>query len=766
MEREGIVSKIIYKNEDNQYVVFAVETEDGEDETFVGYLSGIEEGMYILARGEYVDHPSYNLQFRVSGYEVKMPDDLVSMERYLGSGAIKGIGEIMAKRIIKKFGMDTFRVMEEEPERLSEIKGISERKANEIGVQFIEKQAMREALIFLSEFGISPNLAVKIFNEYGQKMYTVVKQNPYQIAEDISGVGFKIADAIAMRAGIGMQSDFRVRAAILYTLNQATGLGHIYLPKALLVSWTKQLLAKSSETGRQGEDFYGYGENPFAVDGEIVETQLMNLQIEGKVIFRERDGEVIIYAANHYHRELDAARILLETKSRVKIPKDALDMTISSIEKAEQITLDELQKEAIRQAAEQGVLVITGGPGTGKTTTINAIIKYFELEELDLLLAAPTGRAAKRMTEATGYKAQTIHRLLELNGGVSGENGNSGIRFERNASNPLEADVIIIDEMSMVDLFLMHALLQAVMPGTHLILVGDENQLPSVGAGNVLKDIIRSGCIPVVALNRIFRQEEGSTIVENAHKINKGEPIRMDNKSRDFFYLPRQSTKDVAEEVGLLLTRKLPGYVECQGKEIQVLTPMRNGELGVSSLNGELQRVLNPPGMGKKEKELNNGTVFREGDKVMQIRNNYKLEWTVYSEKGRFKAEEGVGVFNGDMGVIKEVDDYNEELVVLFDDDREVRYPYNLLDELELSYAITIHKSQGSEYPAVVLPLFSGPRVLMNRNLLYTAVTRAKQCVVIVGNGRLVESMIQNNDEQKRYSSLDLRLAELEADGF
>lgn len=766
MEREGIVSKIIYKNEDNQYVVFAVETEDGEDETFVGYLSGIEEGMYILARGEYVDHPSYNLQFRVSGYEVKMPDDLVSMERYLGSGAIKGIGEIMAKRIIKKFGMDTFRVMEEEPERLSEIKGISERKANEIGVQFIEKQAMREALIFLSEFGISPNLAVKIFNEYGQKMYTVVKQNPYQIAEDISGVGFKIADAIAMRAGIGMQSDFRVRAAILYTLNQATGLGHIYLPKALLVSWTKQLLAKSSETGRQGQDFYGYGENPFAVDGEIVETQLMNLQIEGKVIFRERDGEVIIYAANHYHRELDAARILLETKSRVKIPKDTLDMTISSIEKAEQITLDELQKEAIRQAAEQGVLVITGGPGTGKTTTINAIIKYFELEELDLLLAAPTGRAAKRMTEATGYKAQTIHRLLELNGGVSGENGNSGIRFERNASNPLEADVIIIDEMSMVDLFLMHALLQAVMPGTHLILVGDENQLPSVGAGNVLKDIIRSGCIPVVALNRIFRQEEGSTIVENAHKINKGEPIRMDNKSRDFFYLPRQSTKDVAEEVGLLLTRKLPGYVECQGKEIQVLTPMRNGELGVSSLNGELQRVLNPPGMGKKEKELNNGTVFREGDKVMQIRNNYKLEWTVYSEKGRFKAEEGVGVFNGDMGVIKEVDDYNEELVVLFDDDREVRYPYNLLDELELSYAITIHKSQGSEYPAVVLPLFSGPRVLMNRNLLYTAVTRAKQCVVIVGNGRLVESMIQNNDEQKRYSSLDLRLAELEADGF
>lgn len=766
MEREGIVSKVIYKNEDNQYIVFAVETEDGEDETFVGYLSGIEEGMYILARGEYVDHPSYNLQFKVSEYQVKMPGDLVSMERYLGSGAIKGIGEIMAKRIIKKFGMDTFRIMEEEPERLSEIKGISERKANEIGVQFIEKQAMREALMFLSEFGISPNLAVKIFNEYGQKMYAIVKKNPYQIAEDISGVGFKIADSIAMKAGIGMQSDFRVRAAIIYTLNQATGLGHIYLPKHLLLNWTKQLLAKSIESSRQEMDAFGYGENPFAVDEAVIETQLMNLQIEGKVVFRERDGEAIIYASSHYHRELDAARILLETKSTVGIPKDTLDMTIASIEEMERITLDELQKEAIRQAAKQGVLVITGGPGTGKTTTINAIIKYFEMEGVELLLAAPTGRAAKRMTEATGYKAQTIHRLLELNGAVSEQTGNAGVHFERNAKNPLETDVIIIDEMSMVDLALMYALLLAVMPGTHLILVGDENQLPSVGAGNVLKDIIRSGCIPVVALNRIFRQEEGSMIVENAHKINRGEPIRMDNKSRDFFYLPRMSTKEVAKEVGLLLTRKLPKYVDCPGNEIQVLTPMRNGELGVGSLNAELQRVLNPPNTRKKEKELNNGTVFREGDKVMQIKNNYKLEWTIYSEKGRFKAEEGVGVFNGDMGVIREIDDYNEELVVLFDDDKEVRYPYNLLDELELSYAITIHKSQGSEYPAVVLPLFSGPRVLMNRNLLYTAVTRAKQCVVIVGNGRLVESMIRNNDEQKRYSSLDLRLRELAADGF
>ena len=763
MEIEGIVSKIIYKNEENQYVVFAVETSDGDDETCVGYLSGLEEGMYILAKGEYVTHPQYDMQFKVSEYEVKMPDDLISMERYLGSGAIKGVGEIMAKRIIKTFGKDTFRIMEQEPERLAEIKGISERKANEIGVQFIEKQALREALMFLSEFGISPNLSVKIFNEYGQKMYSVIKRNPYQIAEDISGVGFKMADAIAMRAGVGVQSDFRVRAAIIYTLNQATGLGHIYLPKRLVISWTRQLLAKSNE-GR--EDLYDYQDASAMVEEDIIEVQLTNLQMEGKVICKEENEEIIVYGQSFYHRELNTARMLLETKATINLPDEAIDKTISLIEKKERIALDEMQKEAVRQAARQGVLVITGGPGTGKTTTINAIIQYFENENADILLAAPTGRAAKRMTEATGYKAQTIHRLLELSGMVSDEVGNSGVHFERNASNPLDADVIIIDEMSMVDLSLMHSLMLAIVPGTHLILVGDENQLPSVGAGNVLKDIIRSGCVPVVALHRIFRQEEGSAIVDNAHKINEGQPILLDNKSSDFFFMPRNNTRDVTEEVSALLTKKLPKYVGCKGTEIQVLTPMRNGDLGVSNLNSILQRVLNPASGRKKERELPNGTIFREGDKVMQIRNNYKLEWTIYSEKGRFKTEEGVGVFNGDMGIVKEIDDYNEEVVVLFDDDKEVRYPYNMLDELELSYAITIHKSQGSEYPAVVIPLFSGPKVLMNRNLLYTAVTRAKQCVVLVGSGRMIESMILNNDEQKRYSSLDIRMIQLLEEGF
>ncbi len=754
MEKEGIVSKIIYKNEKNQYVVFVVETEDGDDETFVGYLSGLEEGMYILARGEYIEHASYGVQFRVTEYEVKMPDDLVSMERYLGSGAIKGVGEIMAKRIIKTFGKDTFKIIEEQPERLAEIKGISERKANEIGVSFIEKQAMREAVMFLGDFGISPNLSVKIFNEYGQRMYQVVKQNPYQIAEDIQGVGFKTADAIAARAGIGVQSDFRIRAALIYSLNQAVGLGHIYLPKELLLRWTKQLLEK-------GNSDYVQDVKNLSIAEDMIEAQLMNLHVDGKVIIKTLEEQTIVYEQHSYHRELDTARRLLETKSTLDISEQELDDAIVRIEKQEKLQLDVLQKEAVKQAARQGILVITGGPGTGKTTTINAIIKYFELENLELLLAAPTGRAAKRMTEATGYKAQTIHRMLELTGGVAEDGDYSGIHFERNEMNPLEADVIIIDEMSMVDMMLMHALMKAIMPGTHLILVGDENQLPSVGAGNVLKDIIKSQCVPVVSLTHIFRQEEGSAIVENAHKINKGLPIQMDNKSRDFFYLPRKSVLDVTNEVGTLLTKKLPKYVGCEPSDIQVLTPMRNGELGVSRLNEILQNILNPKSPRKKEKELNNGTVFREGDKVMQIKNNYKMEWTVYGGKGRFKVEEGVGVFNGDMGIIKEIDSYNEEILVLFDDDKEVRYPYNLLDELELSYAITIHKSQGSEYPAVVLPLFSGPRVLMNRNLLYTAVTRAKQCVVIVGNGHLVETMIQNNDEQKRYSTLDVRLREM-----
>ena len=756
MEKSGVVSKIIFKNDSNQYVVFAVECEDGSDETMVGNLSGIEEGMYITVQGEYRDNTQYGMQLYVTEYEVSMPDDLVSMERYLGSGAIKGIGEIMAKKIVKKFGKDTFRIIEEEPERLAEIKGISERKANEIAVQFIEKQEMREALMFLSKYGISPALAVKIYTAYGFKMYDIVKKNPYKIAEDITGVGFKTADSIAMRGGIGIQSEFRIRAALIYVLNQATGLGHIYLPQKQLINWTVKLLEKS-ETGENNSVMIN---TEASVQSELVEIQLNNLLMEKKVVFCDIEGETAVYTKQHYEKEKNTARLLLDISFSKKLPEKNIDAAISVIEREERIEYDEIQKEAVRAAAKNGVLVITGGPGTGKTTTINAIIRYFENENAEILLAAPTGRAAKRMTEATGHMAQTIHRLLELSGGVSDIDSGVAAHFERNSANPLEADVIIIDEMSMVDQSIMYALIQAVLPGTHLILVGDQNQLPSVGAGNVLKDIIKSGCIPVVALKRIFRQEEGSLIVENAHRINNGEPVIFDNKSNDFFFKKSDSASEVEKEVGLMVSDKLPGFVKCSSTEIQVLTPMRTGTLGVGNLNKHLQEVLNPCSPDKKEKTLGDGTIFREGDKVMQIRNNYKLEWAVYKGKGRFKTEEGMGVFNGDIGVIKEIDTYNEEVVVIFDDDKEVRYPFNMLDELELSYAITIHKSQGSEYPAVVLPLFNGPDILMNRNLLYTAVTRAKNCVVIVGAKKTVEKMIMNNDEQKRYSSLNLRLIE------
>ncbi len=753
MEKQGVVSKIIFKNSNNTYFVFAVETNDGDDETMTGYITGVEEGMYIKVTGEYKDNRQYGLQFEVSEYEVSMPDDIYSMERYLGSGAIKGVGAIMAKRIIKKFGQDTFKIIENEPERLAEIKGISERKANEIGVQFIEKQEMREALMFLSKYGISSALSVKIYTEYGSRLYSIVKENPYKIAEDISGVGFKTADAIAMRGGIGLQSEFRIRAAILYTLNQAVGLGHIYLPKLTLIKWTAKLLAKDAEQKPMNEDDY-------MVSVDTVETQLFNLSVDKKVLIKEIEDEEVVYTPYYYSQERETARKLVEMGLARNTEIHGIDYAISKIEEETNIHLDEMQKEAVIQAAKNGVTVITGGPGTGKTTTINAIIRYFVDEGYEPMLAAPTGRAAKRMTEATGYAAQTIHRLLEISGAGMEDDLVKIAGFERNANNPLEADVIIIDEMSMVDQSLMHALVEAVPYGAHLILVGDQDQLPSVGAGNVLKDIIRSEVIPVVSLKRIFRQEAGSSIVENAHKINKGEPILLDNKSKDFFYVPREGVNETLAETGALLLRKLPPYVGCASSEIQVLTPMRNGPLGVNSLNIELQKVLNPPDNNKKEKELENGIIFREGDKVMQIKNNYKLEWCIYSEKGRFRTEEGLGIFNGDMGVIKEIDDYNEEVVVVFDDDKEVRYPYNMLDELELSFAITIHKSQGSEYPAVVIPLLNGPKILMNRNLLYTAVTRAKNCVVIVGNGYMVETMIRNNDEQKRYSSLDLRLRE------
>ena len=748
MIKEGYVEKVIYKNDDNGYAVFPVEGEDGED-IFVGTLHGISEGIYISAEGEYVNHPQYDLQFKFTSYEIKMPDDMVSVERYLGSGIIKGVGEALAKRIVKKFKMDSLRIIEEEPERLAEVKGISERKAREIAVSYNEKKEMQDAIIFLTGYGISINLAVKIFNEYGQEMYKIIRSNPYKIAEDISGVGFKTADEIAERMGISSDSDFRIRAALLYTLLNASQLGHMYLPKQMLVAKTYSLLV---------DDNVPYNEE---LENEIG-SQIIELQMAGKAIVKELDGAVIaVYAAANYYIELNSARILSDIDLDFTSEDRPLDKMLAQIEEVEKITLEEKQKLAIKNAVNNGVAVITGGPGTGKTTTINAMIKMFEKLNLELLLAAPTGRAAKRITEATGYTAQTIHRLLELSGGGIDEEGNSSTyTFARNSNNPLEADVIIIDEMSMVDSSLFYSLLQAIMPGTRLVLVGDSNQLPSVGPGNVLKDIIRSEVFSVTVLDKIFRQGENSDIITNAHLINAGKQLAINNKSRDFFYIPRQGSQDIIAELKHLILDSLPGFFQVDPMNIQVLTPMRKYELGVENLNKRLQEILNPPNRSIPEKEKND-VVFRKGDKVMQIKNNYKLEWKIMDAKGRFVKEEGVGVFNGDVGFVKEIDEFDQKIVVEYDDGRLVDYLYSQLDELEHAYAITIHKSQGSEYPVVVIPLLTGPAKLLNRNLLYTAVTRARKGVVIVGNIGLVKTMIDNIDEQKRYTTFAERLVEL-----
>lgn len=745
---EGYIDKIIYRNEENGYTVLSVMVDEKLDLTqvLVGYIEGAAEGLYIQAEGEEVEHPYYETQYKVTAYELRMPADSDSMERYLASGAIKGIGPVLAMHIVKKFKKDTFRIIEFEPERLAEIKGISERKAREIGIQFHETQDIRQAMMFLGKYGINARLAVKIYNEYGEKLYKIIEENPYKLAEDIAGVGFRIADEIARKAGIGLDSEFRVRSAVIYTLSQSGGLGHMYLPKDMLIRKVSGFLVP------EGGDIFEGGYE------EVIEQQLMALQLERKIILKEIDGTLAVYGSAQYHTELNTARMLLDLNLSYPLSESEWQIALERLKKKSEIELDELQQKAVRQAAASGLVIITGGPGTGKTTVINTIIRYFEQEGLELRLAAPTGRAAKRMTEATGYQAQTIHRLLELNGGVETDS-EAGIHFERNAQNPLEADVVIIDEMSMVDIYLAHALLEAVVPGTHLILVGDVNQLPSVGPGNVLKDIIYSGAFPVIELSTVYRQEEGSDIVMNAHRINHGEYPVMNNKSRDFFLLPRANPQAVIEEVGKLVSVKMPKYVQAKPYEVQVLTPMRQGELGVENLNREMQRILNPSD-GKKQEYESHNTIFREGDKVMQIKNNYKLEWAVYDASGYFEQEKGMGVFNGDIGVIREIDSYAQEVKVLMDDERVVVYDFKMLEELELAYAITIHKSQGSEYPAVVLPILNGPRVLLHRNLLYTAITRAKKCVVIVGNGYKIHEMVDNADEQKRYSGLQWAICE------
>ena len=737
----GYIDHIIFRNEENGYTVMVLkETKEEEELTCVGSFPSVTQGASIEASGVYTHHPVYGKQFQISSFVEKMPEDTEAMERYLGSGAIKGIGAALAARIVRKFGADTIRIVEEEPERLAEVKGISEKKAREIAGQVTQKTEMRKAMIFLQKYGISLNLGAKIYQKYRESLYTVLQENPYKLAEDISGVGFKIADEIAARIGIHADSDYRIRSGMLYTLLQASGEGHIYLPKDQLFARCAQLLG---------------------VDEPYMEKHLMDMVIDRKLVLKEKNGETVVYPSQYYYLELNTARMLCELNILCPEDEELIQKRITMIEKETDTVLDEMQKKAVTEAASHGLFILTGGPGTGKTTTINAIIQFFEGEGAELRLAAPTGRAAKRMTETTGYEAQTIHRLLELNGMPEEErDGGHSAKFERNAQNPLEADVIIIDEMSMVDIHLMHSLLLAVTTGTRLILVGDENQLPSVGPGNVLRDIIHSGCFPVVELTKIFRQASESDIVVNAHKINRGEPVQINNKSRDFFFLKRYDADIIIRVVIALIQEKLPKYVDAKPFEIQVLTPMRKGLLGVERLNQILQRYLNPPEEAKKEKAIGD-RLFREGDKVMQIKNNYQMEWEIRGRYG-IVIEKGIGVFNGDMGILKEVNEFAETAEVEFEDGRFATYSFKQLEELELAYAITIHKSQGSEYPAVILPILSGPRMLMNRNLLYTAVTRARKCVTVVGSIEEFENMIRNEKQQKRYSALDERIRELD----
>ncbi len=730
---EGYVEHIVYRNEENGYTVFSI-LEDGEEITCVGTLQFLSEGEYLKIEGEYVEHPTYGLQLKISNYEEIAPKDIASIEKYLGSGAIKGIGPAMAKRIVKEFGEDTFKVMEEEPERLVKVRGISEKKAMEISNMVQEKRDLRKAMIFLQQYGINLNLGVKIYKEYGQSMYGIIKENPYKMAEDIDGIGFKIADEIATRIGIKTDSDYRIKSGIIYALSQAALNGHTYLPLENVKNSVSELLKLQD------------------VD---IECQLNDMMMDKRIVIKRTDEEECVFASNMYYTELNVARMLLELNSKAAISEDKLRNRISKVEKDTGLTLDELQKQAVIEAVKNGVLIITGGPGTGKTTTINTIINLLEGEQMDIMLAAPTGRAAKRMQEATKREAKTIHRLLE----VSMNSDSSVDMFDRNEMNPLEADVVIIDEMSMVDIYLMNSLLKAITPGTRLIMVGDVNQLPSVGPGNVLKDIIKSEQFNVVKLNKIFRQAGESDIVVNAHKINKGERIDLTKRSKDFLYLKREDANRIINASITLMKEKLPEYVGADIFEIQVLTPMRKGLLGVERLNVILQEYINPPSKQKHEEEIS-GTLYREGDKVMQIKNDYNLEWEIKNRYG-VAVGKGTGVFNGDIGKIISINHYLEMLEVEFEEGKIIKYTFKQAEELELAYAVTIHKSQGSEYPAVILPILTGPKMLMTRNLIYTAVTRAKKCVCIVGDESEFRNMVNNTLEQRRYSGLDTGIKEL-----
>lgn len=735
---KGYIGQFSFVREETGFYVFNLVTKNGEV-VCVGNATGFSQGETVEVTGEYVDNPLYGKQIKISSMVAVEPDSELAMERYLGSGAIKGIGEALAKRIVEKFGDDTFRIAIEEPEKLSLVKGISINKAYDIGNQIAEKRDARDAMIFLQKYGISLNLANKIYQKYGLALYEIIRENPYKLAEDIKGVGFKIADDIAAKSGIQVDSDYRIRCGLLHVLMENSIDGHTYCPMTLFRQKARELLG---------------------VTEEAIDIQADGLAMERRVVIKGERDEKRIYLGSYYYEEAYCAKKLIDIRDEYVFDESVTDKyiekKIDEIQENLDIILEPLQRKAVADCAVNGVYILSGGPGTGKTTTINAIINYIALEGLEFCLAAPTGRAAKRMTETTGYEAKTIHRLLENSGALSEE---SGAVFNRNEENPLEADVIIIDEMSMVDIHLFKALLQAIVPGTKLILVGDVDQLSSVGPGEVLRDVLESEAFATTKLEKIFRQDESSHIISNAYKINSGTDIDFSVKYEDFFLLEKDNPDIIYAYIEKLLKENIAHHFGLDPLDTQILTPMRNGKLGVLTLNKVLQARLNPPSANKKECTRGDIT-FRTGDKVMQIKNNYEMEWEIIG-KYNIAIDSGTGIYNGDVGRITEIDTYMRQLSVLFDDGRSAVYSFEKLEELELAYAITIHKSQGSEYPVVIIPVLSGPKMLLTRNLLYTAVTRSQQCVILIGSKDAFLEMIHTDQEMKRYTSLKERIVEI-----
>ncbi|MBE5762461.1 MAG: ATP-dependent RecD-like DNA helicase [Clostridiales bacterium] len=735
MEISGVIQSIIYRNEDNGYSVLDV-LSGGKSVTVVGIFAFVNEGEYFTFTGDFTHHIDYGSQFKATGISAELPESAEAMERYLSSGAVKGIGFATARQIVAAFGDKTFEILENDPQKLTQLPGIGKKKAQSIGASFKEQNQSRKTMMFLQQFELGGSQAVRIYKRYGENTIDLIRANPYRLVYDIDGIGFKTADGIAAKLGAEPRSEARIGAGLIYVLQEsAAGNGHVYLPRNVLVDLCMQVLH---------------------IDRESIDACIDDLVISNKLSVKQYGDVTAVYLPYYFSCEGEVAQRLSNIIYASRSRKRSLDCSkdVEAFENLNGITLAQAQKEAINIAVSNDVCVVTGGPGTGKTTILNCLLFIFDRHRIKAELAAPTGRAAKRMSDATGREARTLHRLLEYGAGNSGE-----FSFQKDDDNPIEADAIVIDEMSMVDISLMRALLRAVNNGTRLIMVGDADQLSSVGAGDVLRDIILSGHIPVARLTEIFRQGAGSAIISNAHKINRGEMPELTIKDSDFFFEKKQNIAAASDSVVALVERRLPSYFGFDKlSDIQVLCPMKKGDLGVNKLNERLQATLNPPAKNKPERKYGS-TIFRQGDKVMQIKNDYQLEWIKKNDFGQL--EEGIGVYNGDIGYIAHMDNAASTMTIRFDDGRVAEYDAARFEELDLAYALSVHKSQGSEFTAVVLPLLSGPPMLMTRNLLYTAVTRAKKLVIIVGSAQAVSSMVKNDHVTVRYSALSQRISAL-----